>query len=469
MKTRALILIVALTLINQPSGIAAEKPVNEIFTASKVDVDLTDSNLRIDFEAIFTHPSGLSDTTTTLTLTNSRTNTISISLMRTDNPINFNNTKVTFRGYLTIPRSFKEGVYTYSLDGVTSNLASGLRIPTGTIAGPILRNLKGAESGILVRNNGDLNMDYATLNGPSYGNQTGNSYIDTGKYLSAQTPIWKVGEKFDPKDYFESSISSIELLIETSTPNICTANGRLMQFIAIGDCSFTVSTPKTKNYLSKTTYQSQAISAAREKQLLFIPEISKQNVANLPITMVLPTVYSSGISAVEYVIPVSSTPEICDVSVYSLKIVSGGICKLAYTAKGNSKFLPSETYIQTIEIKKLAQTIVFNPNSPVDISTKTLALSATASGGGVITYQTTSTGICSITGSTLNLLRGGNCAITATQAGSPTLAPISATATVMIAGSVAPTKRTITCVKGNKTKKVSGTNPKCPKGYKVKR
>ena len=469
MKTRALILIVALTLINQPSVVAAEKPVNEIFTASKVDVDLTDSNLRIDFEAIFSHPNGISDTTTTLTLTNSGTNTISTSLLRTDNPVNFNSTKVTFRGYLTIPRSFTEGVYTYSLDGVTSNLASSLRIPSGTIMGPILRNLKGAESGILVRNNGNLNLNYATLNGPSYGNQTGNSYVDTGKYLSAQTPIWKVGEIFDPKNYFESSISGIELLIETSTPNICTANGKLMQFIAIGDCSFTVSTPKTSNYLSKTIYQSQAITAARKKQTLLISDVSKQYVTNLPITLVLPSVYSSGISAVEYVIPVSITPEICDVGVYTLKIVSGGICKLAYTAKGNSEFLASETYTQTIEIEKRAQTIVFNPNSPVDISAKTLSLSATASSGGAITYQTTSAEICSITGSTLNLLKGGNCAITATQAGSATLAPISATATVMITGSTTPTKKTITCVKSNKTKKVSGTNPKCPKGYKIKR
>ena len=108
-------------------------------------------------------------------------------------------------------------------------------------------------------------------------------------------------------------------------------------------------------------------------------------------------------------------------------------------------------------------------NSGQIVHAKTLSLSATASSGGVITYQTTSAEICSITGSTLNLLKGGNCAITATQAGSATLAPISATATVMIAGSVAPTKKTITCVKGNKTKKVSGTNPKCPKGYKIKR
>ena len=100
---------------------------------------------------------------------------------------------------------------------------------------------------------------------------------------------------------------------------------------------------------------------------------------------------------------------------------------------------------------------------------KTLALSATASSGGVITYETSSAGICSITGSTLNLLKVGNCSITATQAGTTTLAPISATATVMIAGSVAPAKKTITCVKGKKTKKVSGTNPKCPRGFKIKR
>jgi hypothetical protein len=63
----------------------------------------------------------------------------------------------------------------------------------------------------------------------------------------------------------------------------------------------------------------------------------------------------------------------------------------------------------------------------------------------------------------------GNCVITATQAGTTTLAPITATATVMIAGAAAPSRKTITCVKGNKSKKVSGTNPKCPTGYKLKR
>jgi hypothetical protein len=86
-----------------------------------------------------------------------------------------------------------------------------------------------------------------------------------------------------------------------------------------------------------------------------------------------------------------------------------------------------------------------------------------------MTYSTNSTGICSTLNSELILLKAGQCSVTATQVGTSTLAPASVTKTVTIIGTTAIAKKTITCVKGNKTKKVSGTNPKCPKGYKVKR
>jgi hypothetical protein len=103
-----------------------------------------------------------------------------------------------------------------------------------------------------------------------------------------------------------------------------------------------------------------------------------------------------------------------------------------------------------------------------NLSSKTVALSATASSGGALFYTTSSPDSCSITGSTLNLLKSGNCSVTATQPGTSTIAPISTTATVMIAGTVAPTKKTITCVKGKKSKKVSGVSPKCPKNWNIK-
>jgi hypothetical protein len=69
----------------------------------------------------------------------------------------------------------------------------------------------------------------------------------------------------------------------------------------------------------------------------------------------------------------------------------------------------------------------------------------------------------------LTLIKSGNCSVTATQAGTSTLAPASATATTMIVGVAQSTKKTITCTKGKTTKKVTGTNPKCPAGYKIKK
>ncbi len=69
----------------------------------------------------------------------------------------------------------------------------------------------------------------------------------------------------------------------------------------------------------------------------------------------------------------------------------------------------------------------------------------------------------------MNLLRAGNCAVTVTQGGTSTFAPISATANIVIAGSPVVARKTITCVKGKSTKRISGVNPKCPKGFKIRR
>jgi hypothetical protein len=123
----------------------------------------------------------------------------------------------------------------------------------------------------------------------------------------------------------------------------------------------------------------------------------------MPTSIVLSPVYSSGTGAIDYVIPKSITPSICEAGGYVLKIAKSGTCTLTYQTEGNSQFLPSEKYTQNIEI--------LSDNLPSLIP-----------------------------------------------------APVPVVSAIPL-----PTKKTIICVKGNKSKKVSGTNPKCPKGYKVKR
>ena len=471
MKPKAIFIAITVVLSvgSLPVVNAVDQPIVEKFTASQTDIDLNNPDLKIDFEAIFTHPDGLGDTSTMLTLTNGGTNTLSIPLIRTDIPVNFSKTSVVYRGSITIPRNFSTGVYTYSLDGVTSNLSAGLRIPSGIILGPNLRSTKGAEAGLLLRNNGFLDLDYSTINGPTYEDQSDKSYVNAGKYLSASEPIWKIGESIDPNDYFESTIPGIDLQVATTTPAICSTDGKLLRLNSIGDCSFTVYTPRTKEYLQKIIYQSKAISLSRKPQTLTIESVATQSAKNLPITLLLSPVYASGVSAVEYVMPKSETPEICGVSVYALKIVSGGQCVLTYESLGNADFLPTKIYTQSIIIEREIQKMSFSLPETEDVSKKFISLSASVASGKAVTYSSITPKICSISSEVLNLLKAGNCSITANQIGTTTLAPVSTTATILLTDTAVASKKTITCIKSKTTKKVTGINPKCPTGYKLKK
>jgi hypothetical protein len=175
-----------------------------------------------------------------------------------------------------------------------------------------------------------------------------------------------------------------------------------------------------------------------------------------------------------YVMPQATTPTVCIASGFYVQIVGGGTCTLNYQSEANTSYLASDLYKVSFEVARDPQTITFAPVTTADVATKSLSLTATASGGGVVTFASTSNENCTISGSTLNLLKAGNCVITASQVGTATFAPVSASATITLTGSVITpkpvvTKKTIVCVKGKTTKKVTGTNPKCPKGYKVKK
>jgi hypothetical protein len=290
-------------------------------------------------------------------------------------------------------------------------------------------------------------------------------------YNNDNPPIWKVGETYVPSKYFEIRVPSLPLVVSSSTPTICSTDGKELKLIATGNCTFKVSTAKTKDYVTKEIIQAVTITAARSKPELVMSVIANQTAKSLPKSIEIFRVYSpTGV----WVMPQATTPTVCIASGFYVQIVGGGTCTITYQSEANTSYLASDLYKVSFEVVRDPQTITFTPVTTADIATKSLALVATASSGGAITFSTTSTDSCSISGSTLNLLKSGNCVVTASQAGTPTLAPISATTTIILTGTVVTpkpvvTKKTIICVKGKTTKKVSGTNPKCPKGYKVKK
>jgi hypothetical protein len=233
-----------------------------------------------------------------------------------------------------------------------------------------------------------------------------------------------------------------------------------------GTCSFTISTPKTRDYAEKISNQSAAITAARVKPILNVEKIANQTSKDLPKTIEIFRVYSP---AEGYVLPQSITPETCIANGFFIRLISGGTCTLTFQTAATPSYLASDLYKSTFEITRDSQTITFSPITTTNVSSESITLTAVASSGGSITYATPSTGVCSISGSTLNLLKAGNCSVTATQAGTATLAPVSATVNIALIGTPGSEQKTISCTRGKISKKVTGKYPKCPAGYKLKK
>ena len=466
-------LIAILVMVGLAPGVAQAnvRPVVESFTFTPNDLELISANTNVVFELVVSHPSGIKNISTLASLTGPNGITLATYLTRTDSPINLAQAKVTFKGTLIVPQNIATGAYTISVAEVNNNPSAGYEYGTGVITPKKLRDLIGAENSLLLRNSGDLNLSYETFVGPTHNTTLGVFYNNQAVYNNNNPPIWKVGEIYVPSKYFELRVPTLPLVVSSSTPTTCSTDGKELKLIAVGNCIFKVLTTKTKDYALKESTQVVTVTAARSKPELIMSVITNQTAKNLPKVIEIFRVFSpTGV----YVMPQATTPTVCIASGFYVQIVGGGTCTLTYQSEASTSYLASDLYKVSFEVTRDPQTITFAPATTADIATKNLTLTATASSGGAVSFASSSTENCTISGSTLNLLKAGNCVVTATQAGTSTLTPVSASATIELKGTVVTpkpkvTKKTIVCVKGKTTKKVSGTNPKCPKGYKLKK
>jgi hypothetical protein len=402
MKFKSLVIALALVAgLNVAPAQANEQPIIESFTYSPKEIDLTAASTSVTVELVVSHPSGIENTSTFLTLSNGSASAISAYLNRTDSPVNAAQTKVTFKATINVPRDVNPGAYMPTIAGVRNNSSAGYQYSTSAFTPTKNNSVVGAETALLIRNNGDLNLDYQTYNGPTYATNASLTFIDTAKFNSNVKPIWKVGEVFDPAKFFESRVPGLGFDVSTTTPSVCSAANGKLTLLKEGGCSYSVFTPKTKDYITKKYDSSATVTAARIKPLLVVDKISDKLTTDVGKVIMLPSVYNFVGAPV---LPLSTTPQVCIPAGGYTKLVGTGTCTLTYQTEADDNYQASDLYKQTF-----------------------------------------------IVGSA-----------TPTAAPSSTPAPVAK-------------KKTITCVKSKKstkgpaTRKVTGTNPKCSTGYKLKK
>jgi hypothetical protein len=432
------------------------------FTMSPESVDVATSSNLVNFDLIVSSATGIISNQSLTTFTNGTNYSLSVWLNRVDSPVNYALTTVEFKGALTLPPNLITGAYTATTSPVYAFNSSGTTgYPTPIISATSTSRMIGALNAVQVRSGGALNLNYATFSGPSFNTFKGVKFSDPN-YYSVPAPAWRVGEVFTPSTYYQLNVPTLALKVKTSTPSICSTDGNVLTFLAVGPCGFTIYTDQTPDYQYQHDDENFTIGPAKIKPTYSVGTIATQSSANLPLNLPGPFI----LGPVGLVLPVSATPNVCyPVGTY-ITVISGGTCTLNYSSPASATYAASDIFPLTFEITRSPQTVDFVLPPSISLQSGSFTLSATSSSNAPVTFQSDSVDICLVTGNSLKILKSGSCKVEALQAGTATLSPASRIQSMLVIGTPAVSKKRVNCTKHGKVEFFSGS--KCPLGFKLK-
>ncbi len=221
-----------------------------------------------------------------------------------------------------------------------------------------------------------------------------------------------------------TSTSGLNVSFTSNTTAVCTVSGANATAVAAGQCSISASQAGDATY-----------GAAASVTKTF--NVTGANVITFPqpadiLLSAGPVALTATASSALPVAFTSNTASVCTASGSSVTLVSVGTCSITATQPGNETFGPAPPMTKTFSVTKGNQTVAFNGVSNQALGTSPAILNVTASSGLTAAVSSTTTNVCTVTGSVLTVLATGTCTLQATQAGDANYFAASATKSLLV-------------------------------------
>ena len=118
----------------------------------------------------------------------------------------------------------------------------------------------------------------------------------------------------------------------------------------------------------------------------------------------------------------SQTTSVCTVSGATVTLVAVGTCTIQATQAGNAAYAAAAPVNQSFQVTQGSQTISFGALSNQAFGSAPFTVSATASSGLAVSFNSQTASVCTVSGATVTLVAVGTCTIQATQAGNANFA-----------------------------------------------
>ena len=210
--------------------------------------------------------------------------------------------------------------------------------------------------------------------------------------------------------------SGLAVSYTSTTTSVCAVSGSSVTLLTTGTCSITASQDGDSTYSSATPV-SKSFDVTLVPQTIDFPQPPSTAINAGPVVL---TATASSNLAVSYT---STTTSVCTVSGSSVTLLMPGTCSITASQDGGSMYAAATPVSKSFAVTLTPQTITFARPADTALSSGTVALTASASSGLTVTFASDTAAVCTVSGSTVTLLTGGTCTITASQTGDSTYDP----------------------------------------------
>jgi len=219
-----------------------------------------------------------------------------------------------------------------------------------------------------------------------------------------------------------TTTSGLTIAYGSSTTSVCTVAGTTVTIVGAGTCTITANQAGNATY-SAAAQKNQNVTITQATQTItFNTQTTTSRVygsvatfAIAPLATISPNVLSIAYG--------SSTPAVCTVAGTTVTIVTAGTCTITANQPGNTNYNAAAQKTQNVTITKAPQTITFNTQTTVSrvygsvVTFAITPLATIAPNVLSIAYGSSTPTVCTVAGSTVTIVTGGTCTITANQPG----------------------------------------------------
>jgi hypothetical protein len=202
------------------------------------------------------------------------------------------------------------------------------------------------------------------------------------------------------------------------TPLACSVSTATLTILTAGDCTIKASQAGDGNYNAAPDVTSTLNVAKANQTLTFNISGLTKRYGDADFSLTTSTTPGASSSAVTYV---SNTPLVCSiVSGNQLHIITAGDCTVTASQAGDGNYNAAADKTSTLSISKANQSVdldftglsVTFGDAPFSLTPWTVP----GPGTGAITYTSTTTPVCTVSGATLTVVHAGQCTLIAHQA-----------------------------------------------------